>query len=231
MQQPGAACVGQGPGSQAAEACVACVLRSGDAGRYADVIARSTEASTYADLVKFLLMVRKKVKDPQARPPAPQAPMQHWVRTAANCMLTCPYPVCGTTVWQRVQAVDARGSHTGIDSAEQQCHRGCPLADMLVCTAVPWSACGVLRRSCRAACSQRLQTRSQHRRQEPAPAAAGGHGAGVRVCEDGRPGRAGGVHLRRAAGQPAGAPPPPHLPAQVSRAPWQLSGSRLATSI
>lgn len=39
--------------------------RSGDAGRYADVIARSNEASTFADLVKFLLMVRKKVKDPQ----------------------------------------------------------------------------------------------------------------------------------------------------------------------
>ena len=51
-----------------------CAPHSGDAGRYADVIARSNEASTFADLVKFLLMVRKKVKDPQARPQAPLQP-------------------------------------------------------------------------------------------------------------------------------------------------------------
>ena len=51
----------QGPRRRGAAA------RSGDAGRYADVIARSNEASAYGDLVKFLLMVRKKVKDPQAR--------------------------------------------------------------------------------------------------------------------------------------------------------------------
>lgn len=51
-----------------------CAPRSGDAGRYADVIARSNEASTFADLVKFLLMVRKKVKDPQARPQASLQP-------------------------------------------------------------------------------------------------------------------------------------------------------------
>ena len=56
-------------------------LRSGDAGRYADVIARSNEASTFADLVKFLLMVRKKVKDPQACP-----------------YPNLPYPTCPATL-------------------------------------------------------------------------------------------------------------------------------------
>ena len=38
-------------------------LRSGDSSRYRDVIARSQEANAHGDLVKYLLMVRKKVKE------------------------------------------------------------------------------------------------------------------------------------------------------------------------
>ncbi|EIE26635.1 clathrin heavy chain [Coccomyxa subellipsoidea C-169] len=38
-------------------------LRSGDSSRYMDVIARSQEANAHGDLVKYLLMVRKKVKE------------------------------------------------------------------------------------------------------------------------------------------------------------------------
>ena len=38
-------------------------LRSGDSSRYKDVIARSQEANAHGDLVKYLLMVRKKVKE------------------------------------------------------------------------------------------------------------------------------------------------------------------------
>jgi clathrin heavy chain len=38
-------------------------LRSGDSSRYTDVIARSQEANAHGDLVKYLLMVRKKVKE------------------------------------------------------------------------------------------------------------------------------------------------------------------------
>ena len=43
-------------------------LRSGDHSRHADVIQRSKEAGAHAQLVKFLLMVRKKVKDPIVSP-------------------------------------------------------------------------------------------------------------------------------------------------------------------
>ena len=39
-------------------------LRSGDYSRHAEVISRSKEAGAHAQLVKFLLMVRKKIKDP-----------------------------------------------------------------------------------------------------------------------------------------------------------------------
>lgn len=42
---------------------IASYLRAGDSSRYADVIARSQEAACYDELVKYLLMVRKKVKD------------------------------------------------------------------------------------------------------------------------------------------------------------------------
>ena len=47
---------------EAAEA-IASYLRAGDSSRYADVIARSQEVGCYDELVKYLLMVRKKVKD------------------------------------------------------------------------------------------------------------------------------------------------------------------------
>ena len=42
---------------------IASYLRAGDSSRYVDVIARSQEAACYEELVKYLLMVRKKVKD------------------------------------------------------------------------------------------------------------------------------------------------------------------------
>ena len=42
-------------------------LRSGDSSRYRDVIARSQEANAHGDLVKYLLMVRKKVKESKVR--------------------------------------------------------------------------------------------------------------------------------------------------------------------
>ena len=44
-------------------------LRSGDSSRYKDVIARSQEANAHGDLVKYLLMVRKKVKESKVRSP------------------------------------------------------------------------------------------------------------------------------------------------------------------
>jgi clathrin heavy chain len=40
-----------------------CYLRANDTSRHLEVIAKSAEADTYEELVKFLLMVRKKVKD------------------------------------------------------------------------------------------------------------------------------------------------------------------------
>jgi tetratricopeptide (TPR) repeat protein len=43
---------------------VAAYLRAGDASRWADVVARAGGAGDYADLPKYLLMVRKKVKEP-----------------------------------------------------------------------------------------------------------------------------------------------------------------------
>ncbi len=46
-------------------------LRSGDSSRYQDVIARSQDAGAHGDLVKYLLMVRKKVKEPKVRMRAP----------------------------------------------------------------------------------------------------------------------------------------------------------------
>lgn len=46
---------------------IASYLRAGDSSRYADVIARSQEAACYDELVKYLLMVRKKVKDNKVR--------------------------------------------------------------------------------------------------------------------------------------------------------------------
>lgn len=42
-------------------------LRSGDHSRHLEVIQRSNQAGAHAELVKFLLMVRKKVKDPKVR--------------------------------------------------------------------------------------------------------------------------------------------------------------------
>lgn len=49
---------------------IASYLRSGDSSRYKDVIARSQEANAHGDLVKYLLMVRKKVKESKVRPAA-----------------------------------------------------------------------------------------------------------------------------------------------------------------
>ena len=46
---------------------IASYLRSGDASRYRDVIVRSQEANAHGDLVKYLLMVRKKVKESKVR--------------------------------------------------------------------------------------------------------------------------------------------------------------------
>ena len=48
-------------------------LRSADHSRHAEVIQRSTQAGAHAQLVKYLLMVRKKVKDPKVIPPNPSA--------------------------------------------------------------------------------------------------------------------------------------------------------------
>ena len=42
---------------------IASYLKAGDSSRHADVIRRSQQAGSFADLVRFLLMVRKKVKD------------------------------------------------------------------------------------------------------------------------------------------------------------------------
>lgn len=44
---------------------IASYLKSGHTGRYADVIARSNERGAHAELVKFLLMVRKKIREPK----------------------------------------------------------------------------------------------------------------------------------------------------------------------
>ena len=46
---------------------IASYLRSGDSSRYLDVIARSQQANAHGDLVKYLLMVRKKVKESKVR--------------------------------------------------------------------------------------------------------------------------------------------------------------------
>ncbi|KAK9805974.1 hypothetical protein WJX73_010066 [Symbiochloris irregularis] len=44
---------------------IASYLKSGHTGRYLDVISRSQESGAHAELVKFLLMVRKKIKEPK----------------------------------------------------------------------------------------------------------------------------------------------------------------------
>lgn len=57
-------------------------LRSGDSSRYMDVIARSQEANAHGDLVKYLLMVRKKVKESKVRPmSSPKAGAPCWNAT------------------------------------------------------------------------------------------------------------------------------------------------------
>ena len=43
-------------------------LKAGDHSRHTDVIMKSNQASAHSQLVKYLLMVRKKVKDPKVRP-------------------------------------------------------------------------------------------------------------------------------------------------------------------
>lgn len=48
---------------------IASYLKSGDSSRATDVIARAQTAGANADLVKYLLMVRKKQKDAKVRPP------------------------------------------------------------------------------------------------------------------------------------------------------------------
>ena len=64
---------------------IASYLKSGHTGRYADVIARSQERGAHAELVKFLLMVRKKIKEPKAS----SLPGLAWLLTQASC---CPSP-------------------------------------------------------------------------------------------------------------------------------------------
>lgn len=44
---------------------IASYLKSGHTGRYVDVIDRSKDRGAHAELVKFLLMVRKKIKEPK----------------------------------------------------------------------------------------------------------------------------------------------------------------------
>lgn len=53
--------------SGAVNEAISSYLRSGDSSRYKDVIARSQEANAHGDLVKYLLMVRKKVKESKVR--------------------------------------------------------------------------------------------------------------------------------------------------------------------
>ncbi len=49
-------------------------LRSADHSRHLEVIQRSTQAGAHAQLVKYLLMVRKKVKESKVLPiPTPEA--------------------------------------------------------------------------------------------------------------------------------------------------------------
>ncbi len=60
--------------SGAVNEAISSYLRSGDSSRYKDVIARSQEANAHGDLVKYLLMVRKKVKESKVRPPLPCMP-------------------------------------------------------------------------------------------------------------------------------------------------------------
>ena len=55
--------------SGAVNEAISSYLRSGDSSRYKDVIARSQEANAHGDLVKYLLMVRKKVKESKVCPP------------------------------------------------------------------------------------------------------------------------------------------------------------------
>ena len=53
----------------AVDDAIASYLKSGDTSRYLDVIARSRDTGEHKVLVDFLLMVRKKVKDPKVSPP------------------------------------------------------------------------------------------------------------------------------------------------------------------
>ena len=50
---------------------IASYIKSGHTGRYIDVIARSRDSGAHTELVKFLLMVRKKIKEPKVRPEPP----------------------------------------------------------------------------------------------------------------------------------------------------------------
>jgi len=84
------------------------------------VIARSNEASAYGDLVKFLLMVRKKVKDPQARArAAPRAPPRRpapaascVVRSAMRTMLQWAHQTRVQSEWREGRRRVAQISHT-----------------------------------------------------------------------------------------------------------------------
>ncbi len=62
---------------------IASYLRSGDASRYLDVIARSQRANAHGDLVKYLLMVRKKVKESKVG--RPRAPQLHFPEDCEQC--------------------------------------------------------------------------------------------------------------------------------------------------
>ena len=67
-------------------------LKSGDTSRYSDVILRSRDAGAHQVLVEYLLMVRKKIKEPKVPPAARMAPVLH---SPASSGYTCSPGVAG----------------------------------------------------------------------------------------------------------------------------------------
>jgi hypothetical protein len=83
---------------------IASYLRSGDSSRYKDVIARSQEANAHSDLVKYLLMVRKKVKESKVQPIAsPEAPA--FVSQRSGSALQAVLPQAGVRKASRVPMI------------------------------------------------------------------------------------------------------------------------------